>query len=111
MSCLLSHRRPRRTRRLATLALRALEDRCTPANLVVTLVDDEGPGTLRAVIATANTNGEPDTITFDPSVTTINLVLDQLTISEPVSIIGPASHVTIDAGHMMRHFNIDVPGL
>src|SRR5205085_12491643 len=70
-------RRPHASRPRRPLGSRlwlcALEDRTAPAVLTVTVPGDAGPNTLRGVVATANANGENDTITFDPSVTAINL--------------------------------------
>src|SRR5437868_12929401 len=51
-----------------------LEERALPANLVVTNgADDGGAGQLRACLTAAISNGEANTITFDPSVATITL--------------------------------------
>jgi hypothetical protein len=50
---------------LLTLAM--VSSRSFAATLTVTKVGDSGPGSLRAAIETANTNGTPDTITFAPA--------------------------------------------
>src|SRR5258707_46285 len=82
----------RKTRRITTpsrsgrarLWLQNLEDRLTPASLVVTTSDDAlGVLTnLRAIMDTANNNGEADTITFGGGVTAINLLFGQIEYSE-----------------------------
>ncbi|MFL5330563.1 MAG: choice-of-anchor Q domain-containing protein [Gemmataceae bacterium] len=64
----------RSLRARATLWLVALEERQAPANLVVTDAGDNGgPGQLRAVLATADNNNQPDTISFASNVTTVTL--------------------------------------
>jgi hypothetical protein len=80
-------RRASAARRHARIWLQSLESRLNPAQLVVTSAADSGPGSLRAIIATANTNGEADTITFNPSITTIYLTTGQLTISESQDLL------------------------
>ena len=61
--------RPARPRPTFRPRLEALEDRTAPAMLLVTsLADDGGAGTLRSLIAVAQTNGDAsNTIDFDPS--------------------------------------------
>lgn len=87
-------RGPRTVRRLGwnRLQVHRLESRIAPAQLVVTsAADDGGAGTLRSILAVANTNGEADTITFASAVTSITLATGQLTISE-------SKNLTIDGG-------------
>ena len=70
------------------------------ANLTVLNTNDSGAGSLRAALTTANSNGEADAITFDPSVAgTIRLSGTALPISEnnDLTITGPGRNVvTID---------------
>lgn len=66
--------RPIRTR----LSLSPLEDRAVPAILTVTDAGDTGPNTLRGIMATADTNGEADTIQFGGGITTINLTSGEI---------------------------------
>jgi hypothetical protein len=77
------------------------------------------PGNLsfREAIALANASVNdtaPDLITFDPVVfgapQTMSLTLGQFIISDGVTIKGPATGLTIDAGNASRFFFIDVPG-
>jgi len=101
-------RKPRRTR----LWLVSLEDRITPANLIVTAAGDNGgPGQLRAIWNTANSNGVADTITFDPSVTTVTLTsaLPAYAESQDLKITGNGKTVTtINAPSGDRIFNLSV---
>jgi predicted outer membrane repeat protein len=87
-----------RTRLRARLLVRALEALVEPTIFVVTNTSDgpvtaagQLPGSLRQAIFDSNSNGQADTIIFDPSVTTINLTAGQLTISEKYNL-------TIDGG-------------
>lgn len=62
-------------------------------------MDDGGAGTLRGIMAVADSNNEADTITFDPSVTFIKLVSGQISLTvdaNPLLIDGPG--VTIAGG-------------
>ncbi len=86
-----------RARLRAHLFVQSLENRLTPAQFVVTSSADSGAGSLRAAIASSNTNAEADTITFDPGVTTINLTTGQMTISEGKDLLMDGSgKVTIN---------------
>src|SRR5437867_369992 len=60
-------RSPRARHRLG--AFDRLEDRCTPALLTVTTLDDSGPGSLREALAMANAATDADTIQFAPGLT------------------------------------------
>lgn len=109
--------RVRRTARRCHLRLEALEDRCVPANLLVTTGDDAGAGSLRDALATANANNEADTITFAPAVTTVSLTSAELRLTEKgaankTTILGTAgAPVTItrsgDAAANFRILNLD----
>jgi len=93
-----------------------LEERNAPAQLVVTsATDDGGAGTLRSIIAIANSNGEADTVTFDTAVNSITLATGQLTISESKNLsIDGGGMVTINgaatASATNRIFNITATG-
>jgi hypothetical protein len=65
------------------------------ATIEVTNGNDSGPGSLRDAIEDANTNGEADTITFAPDLTTVTLTDGQLTISADLTIDGGAG-VTVE---------------
>jgi predicted outer membrane repeat protein len=76
----------------ARLLLKSLEERCVPAQLLVTDAGDTGPNTLRGVMATADGNGEDDTITFQAGITTINLTSGQIGLTTQNNLL------TIDGG-------------
>jgi predicted outer membrane repeat protein len=100
-----------RIRRHARLLVRALEGRIVPTQFIVTSSADSGIGSLRAILASANTNGQADTITFDPSVTTINLTTGQLAISEKYNLtIDGGGTVTINGATNIRVFSITAAG-
>jgi hypothetical protein len=89
-----------------------------PLDLVVNATNDEstdtdGKTSLREALQTANGFPAGGNITFDPTVfssaKTIALSLGQLNITAPMSIVGPAAGVTIDAGAKSRAFFMDVP--
>jgi parallel beta-helix repeat protein len=70
---------------------------------------------LREAIGLANANaGAMAGITFDPTVfatpQTMLLTLGEIQITHPVTIIGPAARLTLDANQSSRIFTIDVPG-
>src|SRR6476646_5000535 len=70
----------------------------------VTNAGDSGPGSLRAVIAGADSG---DTIVFDASLDgeTVDLNSGEMAIDKSLTIEGPgASQLTIDAGHDSRIF-------
>ncbi|HTY37771.1 MAG TPA: hypothetical protein VMH23_11705, partial [Bacteroidota bacterium] len=56
--------------------------------IVVTSLDDSGPGTLRNAVASA---GDGATITFDPSLHGQLILRSRITVSKNLSIYGPAS--------------------
>ena len=76
------------------------------ANLTVLNTNDSGEGSLRAVLQTANSNGEADTITFAESLRgqTITLTSDELTISSEVTLTGFPEELTISGDQARRVF-------
>ncbi len=97
-----------------------LDDRCTPAALVVNALTDTGAGTgdagdLRYCIAEANARTGADTITFDPAVfgsgATITLTSGtQLVFSDTTgstTVTGPAAGVTVSGNNTTRVFQIN----
>ena len=93
--------------RLTRLTCEPLETRTTPANLTVTNLADNGVGTLRAALSTANGNGTADIIDFQIGITgTITLTSSGLFISEPVTIMGPgAGIISISGNNAFRVFD------
>jgi len=102
------------------LWVRGLEDRAVPAALLVNDAGDAGvgignAGDLRYIMNLANTNGDPDTITFDAALgtATITLALGQLDYTEPtdLTIVGPgAGKLTISGNGASRIFNFNAGG-
>ena len=87
--------------------LEALEGRIVPSTLTVTNNLDSGAGSLRAVIARANSK---DTIVFAPALTgqTITLTSGELDISRSLTIRGPgAGNLSISGGDASRVFEVD----
>lgn len=84
--------------------------RAMAASLIVTNINDDGPGSLRQIIANAQ---HGDTITFDPDLAgqTITLTSGQLLINKNLTIRGlGASQLTISGNHdsSIFHVNVDV---
>ena len=75
------------------LSVEPLERRFAMAAFVVTSGSDSGPGSLRSVIESANSNFEADTIRFAPSVTSVLLTSGVLRPKDTVTI--QATGVTI----------------
>ncbi|HET6248445.1 MAG TPA: Ig-like domain repeat protein [Tepidisphaeraceae bacterium] len=113
-----TQKRDRRVHRVACVD--ALEPRQLLTSIVVnTPVDaifpqDSGLTSLRSAIATADANGSPTTITFDPTVfataQTIQMNGDLLDLNnslEAITITGPAAGVTLNAGNLSGVFEID----
>jgi uncharacterized protein (TIGR03118 family) len=101
-------RTPKRTRpRRIVPRLETLEDRTVPSTLTVTSAADDGSaGTLRALIAAANSD---DTINFDPSLDgqTITLTSGELAVAKSLDIEGPgAALLTISGNKASRVFDI-----
>ena len=82
------------------------------ATFTVTSLADNGGGSLRAAIASANAAAGADTIAFQAGLTgTINLSSGELLISDSLTIAGPgASRITINANQTSRVFHIDDNG-
>lgn len=78
------------------------------AHLTVSNTNDSGAGSLRALLQTANANGEADTITFEPSLfgQTITLTSDQLTINSELTLMSPPGEITISGEESRRVFFI-----
>ncbi len=70
-----------------------------PASLVVSSAADSGAGTLRSAIATANTNAEPDTISFSLPLYSLTLASSLPAIVESNTVIdGSGSTAIINGG-------------
>ena len=68
------------------------------ANLAVTVGgEDNTAGTLRAALATANSNGEPDTITFSLGTASINITT-MLALTEDGTTVDGGGQITIVDG-------------
>jgi hypothetical protein len=77
------------------------------AIFTVTNVNDRGAGSLRAAIRSANAAGGSNTITFQSSLTgTMTLTSGQLTISNNLTVHGPAGLLAISGNHVSRVFDI-----
>jgi hypothetical protein len=101
-----SQRFPIKRRRSFVPRLEGLEDRTVPSTLTVTTNADSGPGSLRAVIASASAG---DTIVFSSILTgqTIALTTGELDITKNLTISGlGAEKLTIDGGSSGRVFAI-----
>ncbi len=96
-------------RRVFQPRLEQLEDRRVLATMMVTTLDDAGPGSLREAITDANALPGADLIEFDAGlIGTIQLTSGELTIADSTSISGPgAADLSIDAGGLSRVFYID----
>jgi parallel beta-helix repeat protein len=85
----------------------------TPRSLLVTNANDSGLGSLRQAVLTANASPGHDTIVFDTagvfsSPQTI-MLLSTLTISDGVTIQGPAARVTLDGNNATQLLDITAP--
>jgi len=111
-SALPRHRRQRThgelapQRRSFMVRLEILEDRTVLSTWTVTNPADSGDGSLRAVIAEAQSG---DQIVFDDSLQgqTITLTSGELAISKDLDIDGPgADQLTVSGNHASRIFSI-----
>jgi hypothetical protein len=101
-----SARRARRNSRARRLQLERLENRLylSGAPVLVTTGADSGPGSLRAVLASA-VSGE--TIGFAKSVHKISLTSGELMIAQSVNIAGPgANQLTVNGNKLSRIFEV-----
>src|SRR5947209_6984433 len=99
----------RRQSRRRAPRLEALEGRIALSTLTVTSgMDDNGSGTLRAVIAAAK---DGDKIVFAAKLggQSIMLTKGELPITKSLTITGPAGGIDIDAGGQSRVFDITTP--
>ncbi|HEY1376699.1 MAG TPA: choice-of-anchor Q domain-containing protein, partial [Gemmataceae bacterium] len=108
--------------RTTRLLVRPLEGRIVPTAFTVTNPNDAGPGSLRQAILDANASPGADAIGFDPaafgSAQTISLLTALPTISDSVSITGPAlvngqPQLTVrrdPAAAAFRVFDVSGPG-
>jgi len=94
-----------RTNTLATAIALALSAQAS-AGIGVTNNNDSGPGSLRQAVADANANPGDDQITIVDGLGPIVLTTGQLTVTETVTIVGPASKQTIDANSNSRIFGL-----
>jgi uncharacterized protein (TIGR03118 family) len=86
--------------------LEFLEDRTVPSTLTVTSAADSGAGSLRAVIAAAQSG---DQIVFDHHLRgqTITLTSGELTIAKSLDVEGPgADQLTISGNNASRVFDV-----
>src|SRR5262245_49407409 len=92
--------------------LETLEDRTAPAVFTVTNTADSGPGSLRQAVLDANAATGADIIAFDAtnfvSPKTVQLTGGEMTITDPVTIQGPAAGLTLDAGGLSGHFALSM---
>ena len=92
----------------------SLEQRALMAAAVfsVSNVNDNGPGSLRAAIESANSNAGPDSISFNlPAGPQTITLAQELVITDSVQITGPGSdQLTISGNHASRIFNVQELG-
>src|SRR5262249_20543958 len=105
---LFTRRLPASQRRGVRLRVDTLEDRTAPAVFTVASTADSGKASLRFAVLSANANPGPDMICFDTEVfdrpETILVTRSPITITDPVTIEGPAAGLTLDAGYLSGHF-------
>lgn len=95
--------------------LDTLEGRSLPSTFAVTSLGDNGAGTLRQAILSANATPGADAIAFDSTFfttpRTIALTSGPLTITDSLTITGPgANRLTVSGNNASRIFDIDGPG-
>jgi hypothetical protein len=109
---LFARRLPASRRRGVRLHLDALEDRTAPAVFTVTNTADSGPGSLRQAVLAANAATGADIIAFDATLftspKTVQMTGGVMTITDPVTIQGPAAGLTLDAGGLSGHFALSM---
>jgi hypothetical protein len=95
-------------RRSLVPLLEAFEERTLPSVFTVMNLNDSGPGSLRAAIASANANPGPDAIVFSGGLHgTITLTSGELLITDSVSIAGPGSgRLTVSGNNASRVFDM-----
>ena len=77
-----------------------LEERFVLSSFVVTNLNNSGPGSLRAAVNKANLAADVDSITFQAGLTgPIVLLTGELSITQPVSIVGPGANIIKVSGH------------
>jgi parallel beta-helix repeat protein len=114
--------RPRRAprSRRPRLVVQELEDRATPAQLLVTSAADSGSGTLREAIDLANASAAADEIVFDtanlfatPQTITLASALPQVAAGGgPLTITGPGrDRLTVDGNDAVRVLSSAAPEL
>ena len=94
-----------------TPPVEALESRRLLAAFTVTTTADAGAGSLRAALAAADANGQADTIAFSPTLSGGTIALaSQLAVTEtePLTITGPASGITLSGGNTTRILRLGV---
>lgn len=96
-------------RLIGTIDIGAFE---APAPIVVVNENDSGTGSLRQALIDANGNSGFDAISFDPiafsTAKTITLTSGQLSVSDSVVVVGPATSLTIDANHASRAVRVEL---
>ena len=86
--------------------MQPLESRRLLATFTVTSQADAGAGSLRDAITQANLNGGADLVRFDPSVTSINLLGQEINVTDDLTIEAPAAGVSVTAGAAARVLRI-----
>ncbi len=85
-----------------------LEDRAVPASLLVTNLNNDGDGSLRAAIALANADPNPDLIRFARRLRGTIHLEETLRISQDVTIKGPGvRRITLSGEGEFRVLRID----
>jgi hypothetical protein len=90
------------------LQVEQLDDRIVLSTFTVHNLADSGPGSLRAAVATANTNPGADVIAFAPGLQgTVTLTSGELSITDGVWIDGPgAGRLAVSGNDASRVFTI-----
>ncbi len=114
------HRLSRQPSLAGLLRLQRLEDRTTPATLTVTTPYDSGAGSLRAEIAQATGDGDPDTIVFAANLAGVTIDLSTvgdsslgpsaLFVSTPVTIQGTGQTINGTGGASGATFRLFAVG-